>query len=144
MHSIEDLLEYSSIQVCLIILLLESWKAYNDLFRVLLVGLLNLLLLLQKPEANQRGENLQLVWPKSYFCSSTKLKCSPSSTFTHLPVVMKISIHCFLLFRFRPLPIRETVIPFSSGATSSASGGAPSSPVLGFDDPSFLGRGHPF
>jgi len=42
-----------------------------------LVGLSNLLLLLQKPKANQRAQKSELLLPKSSFCSSTKLKAGP-------------------------------------------------------------------
>jgi hypothetical protein len=41
-----------------------------------LVGLLNLLLLLQKPKVNQRTQNPQLLWTKNCLCSSTKLKAA--------------------------------------------------------------------
>jgi hypothetical protein len=41
-----------------------------------MVGILNLLLLLQKPKTNQRIQKSHTLLPKSSFCSSTKLSAA--------------------------------------------------------------------
>jgi hypothetical protein len=75
-----------------------------ELLRPGFVGLLNMLLLLQKPKANQKAHKPQLLLPKSCFYSSTKLKETLSPAFscfwgkiTHMPLVMKIMIHFFFI-----------------------------------------------
>jgi hypothetical protein len=66
------------------------------LLRPSLVGLSILLLLLQKPKANQRAEKPQVLLPKSFFWSSTKLEATHPCfhlllglKITHLPLVMR-------------------------------------------------------
>jgi hypothetical protein len=102
----------------------------KGIYRALLVGLSNLLLLFQNPKANQRGVNLQVLRSKSSFSSSTNLKAglpllSPAlevgnyKEITHLPLVMKENVSFFFFF-----------FQFLSHRTVSQDHEAPPSPLV--------------